>query len=292
MAEPGPHTREKRRMKTLRVEGVVEGVVITSLVEFRKELGKLKKKTAEKNLDVADIEEHDAAAKDALEQLGWKPTPAKGKGSRAEVVDTIDMFEPGKAAPPAPRVQCLTCSRNFAVPAGEEVVRACPDCGTIHSVKASEDGTVFRRRKLVTPPEDILALLLREKDPQLKKLSAKEKARLELWKKENPDYTTNPELVKPGDRVADPAVPGSGNPLRIDCSSPTLAGTECSGFDSTDTPGQAVCPKCGQKYVVSIELDGKPLVRLFDPADTGDVGTTDEDDDLDLDGSGSHDDED
>lgn len=250
-------------MKTLRVEGVVEDVVTKALVEYREDLAKPQKKMEKKGLDTAESEEHDAAAKDALEQLGWKPE--KKTGSRVEVVggDTLPLplvfgDAAAGAAPHHARVQCATCARHFIVPAGD-ALRACPDCGTVHRVKSDEDGTVHQRRQLIRPPADILALMVREQadDDDLTKV---ERTQLKNWREANPDHLTNDEHVEPGARVADPGTVGSGNPYFIGCGS--LTGTECEGFQSTDTPGSAVCPTCGQKYVVEV-VEGRVLVRSW-----------------------------
>lgn len=248
-------------MKKLVVDGVIESVIVTALVEFREDLGKLKKKMAKKRLGTEEAEGQDAAAKDALDQLGWVPT-TKGKSSSTEVIDdTLPLPFDEHAPPPAPRarVQCAKCARNFMVPAGD-ALRACPDCGTIHRVKSDEDGTVHQRRPLVRPPAEILELMVREQSEDLAPLTKREEKVLANWRAANPDHLDNGEDVEPGDRVADPDVPGSGNAYWIGCRQ--IAGTDCDGFEATDTPGSALCPKCGQKY--SVELtDGKVVVRCW-----------------------------
>lgn len=252
-------------MKKILVEGVIENVVTTALVEFRDDLAKLKKKLTKKGLDTHEAEQHDAAAADLLSQLGWKPTP-KGRGSNAEVVDdNLPLpFGEKSGAPAAPvsraKIHCKgpECTRLFAVPPGDHL-RACPDCGAVHRVKSDEDGTIHFEKLLQQPPDEILQLMLRAKSEDLAPLTKLEEKRLQKWVREHPDHVANAELVVRGERCADPDMPGSGNPLRIDCS--RIAGTSCAGFDSTDTPGASVCPSCGHKYVVSIELDGKVLVR-------------------------------
>lgn len=239
------------------------GVVLThALVGFRDDLAKAKKKDEERyGLDTDQHEQFDGIALAMLTELGWTPPKKKGKEPKADQAQ-LDWTkdQPTRRA----KVQCLACARNFAVPAGEHLV-ACPDCGTIHLVK-SDGQTVYKRLPVETMPDHLLALLNRKNNPELKQLSPKEAAKLAEWMLAHPHHTSAPELVKKGERVADPAVPGSGNALRIDCSLKTLAGTECAGFDSTDTPGTSVCSNCGQKYVVSIE-DGRALIRLWSQAD-------------------------
>jgi len=244
--------------KTLHVEGVSEDVLTSALVSHQSELGKLKKKLTSAKVDTTNVEHHDAVIRDLLQQLGYVPK----KGGGVEVtVDDRQMPLPLGSLPAerGPRVTCLVCSRLFAVPAGD-VKRRCPDCGTVHHIVTDEEGTLFRRHKVVEPPDDIRELLLRDKDPKAKKLTKGERALVETWLEANPEYTTDAELVERGDRVADPEVPGSGNPLRIDCSA--VAGTECAGFDTTDTPGVSVCPHCGQKYVIEL-VEGQVVARSW-----------------------------
>lgn len=247
-------------MQTLPIEGVRGQVLTRALCVFRDALGKQKKKDEETfGLDTEQHEQFDGIAEAMLGELGWKPRK-KGTSSDAPSDPTQMDFTKDQSAMPTPRgarVKCLGCTRSFAVPHGADVLRRCPDCAAIHQVSADEEGTVFKLRHLVQPPDDVLALLLRSKDKQLAKLLPKEKRALDAWLNEHPDHMTNAELVERGDRVADPEVPGSGNALRIVCRAVT--GVECEGFDATDTPGAALCPSCGQKYVVEL-VAGDALV--------------------------------
>jgi predicted RNA-binding Zn-ribbon protein involved in translation (DUF1610 family) len=222
---------------------------------------KARKKDEELGLDTTEHELFEVETKRFLKQLGWT-----AKGERAEDPAQLDFTKDAAAAGVrrGPRVDCTTCATGFAVPVGEKQRRRCPGCGDVYEVTSDEDGVVTFMKKREQMPTKIAELWSKAK--QKLKLSKVHRHELDEWLGANPDWIESPELVERGARVADPDVPGSGNPLRIDCSSPTLAGTECSGFDATDTPGSSVCPKCGQKYVVSIE-DGRPLVRLWSQAD-------------------------
>lgn len=244
------------------VDGLREQAVKQGLLVLRAEIKKAKAKDETLGLITESHDELDQAALDVLEQLGW--TPKSGaKGGSAEVVrdDRQGVLPLGGAEPKARvRVQCLGCARNFAVPLGLSH-KACPDCGTIHKVRSGEDGTVYERAIAVQPPDEILELMKREVSDDLAPLTDIEKRQLKNWREVNPVHLANGELVLPGDRVADPEVPGSGNPLEIQCTSYVENG--CSGFTATDTPGTAVCPKCGQKFVVSLQ-EGVVYTRVYD----------------------------
>lgn len=271
-------------MATLDVTGMREQAVKQGLLLLRDELKRSQKKDEEKfglHSDGKDLLEE--AALDVLEQLGWRPTK---KGSAEVIRDPRQLEAPLGAAARQARVKCLVCARSFAVPAGE-ALRACPDCGAVHRVKSDDEGTVFQRRQVIAPPDEILQLMIREQSQDLAPLSHDEVSQLAEWRSKNPDHVRNPEEVERGDRVADPAVPGSGNPLRIDCHS--LVGNECQGFDATDTPGATVCPACGQKYSVLLgtrDADGAEFAyaKVYAPEDGTDFGDpefADEGDDTD-----------
>lgn len=240
----------------LHLEGRPLSVIVRALTIYRDELKKARKKDEVMGLPVAEHHEHDKIALDLLEQLGFSP---KSGGDKAEVT----AAELGQLPLPINHatVQCLTCSRNFRVPAGI-TLRACPDCGQVHKIKADEDGTLYERKPMVLVPPDIRALMVRKASDDADPLTPSEERALEVWLKANPNFIESDAPIEAGARVADPEVVGSGNPLRIDCTS--ITGKECEGFDSTDTPGHALCPRCGQKYVVEVN-DGALLLRLFDP---------------------------
>lgn len=247
----------------------IEGRAITVLhlmgEQYVTAMKKLRAKMEDAEQPVTVLDADLKLAADILEQAGYK----RDEQARVESVDDkqLGIFTDASAdAPPRmARVECLVCSRHFAVPVGD-TIRSCPDCGTSHRVKADAEGILYHRRILVVAPPEILELIRRKQDANEKgeELPPKDAAELDAWLKANPDYVI--EQALPGDRVADPAVPGSGNPLRFDCSAATLSGNECDGFDGFDTPGQSVCPKCGNKYVVEI-LNGIILQRPWRPED-------------------------
>lgn len=270
-------------MATLDVTGLREQAVKQGLLLLRDELKRSQKKDEEKfglHSDGKDLLEQ--AAMDVLEQLGWRP---KDKG-KAEVIRDPRQGDLPLGTSSRARVKCMACARAFSVPAGE-ALRACPDCGTVHKVKSDENGAVFQRKLMIPPPDDILQLMIREQSDDLAPLSHDETSRLAAWRSKNPDHVKDPSLVEKGDRLADPNVPGSGNEFRIDCRS--IAGTDCDGFDTTDTPGTAVCPSCGQKYSILLgkrEADGAAFAfsKIYAPEDGTDFGDpefADEGDDTD-----------
>jgi len=251
----------------LHLDGLPEQAVTLGLLALLEQIKKARKANEGLKLDTTEHDELESCAKDLLEQLGYQP-PKKGKSDLGEVVrdpsqqDLPLSFKPG----PRARVTCnnLECRRRFAMPVGEQR-RKCPDCGTIQLVVSDEDGNVFRQRALVEPPDDIRALFVRSTSDDLAPLTKAEAKTLKSWRAEHPDHILNGELVEQGDRLADPERPGSGNPLEIVCND--LVGNECRGFTTTDTPGVSVCPKCGQKWRVSLmkrEADGL-LVPLIQP---------------------------
>lgn len=254
-------------MATLEITGMREQAVKQGLLLLRDELKRSQKKDEEKfglHSDGKDLLEE--AAQDVLEQLGWRP---KGKGGVEVVRDDRQVEMPLGAKGAPARVKCIVCARLFAVPAGD-ALRACPDCGAIHRVKSDDEGTVFQQRQLVRPPDDILELMIREQSDDLAPLFPDEEKKLREWREANPDHIKNGELVETGDRLADPEVPGSGNPFRVDCAA--ISGNECGGFETSDSPGSAVCPSCGNKYSIVLgkrEGDGLAFVfaKIYDPAD-------------------------
>lgn len=249
-------------MVKLHLDGLPEKAVRLGLLALRAEMGKLKKKLEEKEMDTAEEEELDAACVEVLRELGWRPKGDTGSNRVEAVRDDRQSELPLGAVPRGVVVQCFLCSRSFSVPVGD-VTRACPDCGSIHRVKSDEDG-VTQKRQVVVPPDDILALMIRETSDDLAPLTELEKETLEVWRTANPDHVRDSSLVEKGDRVADPGVVGSGNPLRIDCT--RIVGNECAGFDSVDTPGTALCTNCGQKYTVRV-TDGVVTISSWKPED-------------------------
>lgn len=230
---------------------------------LQKEIKKARKADEGLEMDTSEHDELEACSKDLLQQLGYVAPKKKSQGG-AEVTRDPRQLEAvlGKAAFP----QCQACGRRFGVPAGEKAMRRCPDCGSPHAIASDANGMIIMEKRLVEPPDEIRALMIRAKDKDAKPLSPLEKKRLEKWVKENPDHTTNAEEILRGERVADPAVPGSGNPLEIICE--TYVQNGCSGFDSVDTEGKAgPCPKCGQLYKVMLE-EGKVFVRPWSDLDT------------------------
>lgn len=210
---------------------------------------KAKKKDEEFGLDTTEHERFDVAVKGFLKQLGWT---AKGEAPRDPA--QLDFTKDKSAEPIVPRVRidCLGCRRLLAVPEGKDVDVACPDCGAVHQVSSSE-GVLSRIRPRPVMPTHIYELWVQSKDKPLWKNQSKvRRMALNDWLN-NPDHALwieSPELVARGERVANPEVVGSGNPLRVDCAA--LVGTECGGFDSFDTPGATVCGTCGQKYKVEV----------------------------------------
>jgi DNA-directed RNA polymerase subunit RPC12/RpoP len=252
----------------LHLDGLPQQAVTRGLVALLEQIKKARKSDRALGLTVKPHDELEAAAKDVLDQMGWEPPAKKGKGS-VEVVRDPRQVGLQLETKPGPRAEiaCANCSRKFKVPVGDHE-RKCPDCGSVFRVKADEDGKVIQQRAVAVPPDEILQLIIREKSDDLAPLTKLEAKRLEKWRKENPDHTTTPELIEAGDRIADPKVVGSGNPLAIDCHS--LTGKECKGFEATDTAGTAVCPTCGQKYTIEIvtrDPDGFQFAqpRLFNP---------------------------
>lgn len=254
----------------LHLEGLPEEAVKLGLVALRDKIKKAVKANEELERPTDDLEELDEAAKDLLDQLGYKE-PEKGKKANVGEVVRDDPkqgklpleFKPG----PRARVTCNGCGRRFGLPVGE-ARRKCPDCGMIQLVVSDEDGNVFRQRTLVEPPDEIRTLIVKRDTDDMPPLNPAEQKTLDAWLAEHPDFILHAELVEAGDRLADPEKPGSGNPLEILCDA--LIGNGCEGFTSTDTPGTALCPKCGQKWTVTLERrvgDDKPsvLVRIFDP---------------------------
>lgn len=246
----------------LHVEGLPLVVLTQALITYRAELKKARKKDEDMGIPTQSHQDRDRAAHDLLDQIGWKPKDTSA--GKIEVVDDKRQIplplgdQNDGARVVQAKVQCLACSRMFAVPVGD-VTRSCPDCGTTHRVKADATGEVVYHKDLVKAPDEIAAMLKRKLTEGEKPLSMLEEKRLELWLKENPDYVVEP--AEPGARLADPTRPGSGNPHRVDCR--TIAGRECDGFDSTDTPGTSLCPKCGGKYVVEL-VEGIVVTRQWD----------------------------
>jgi hypothetical protein len=256
---------------TLHLDGLPEEAVTLGLVALREKIKRAEKVNLELKRSTDELEDLDAAAKDLLDQLGYKEPEKKKRNDVAEVVRDPKQRELPLEVKPGPRAR-ITCNNTecrcrFAVPVGE-IRRKCPDCGWIHFVTSDEDGTVFRQRTVVEPPDDIRGLMVREKSEDLAPLTKAEQKELAAWRKANPDHTTDAELVPAGDRLADPERPGSGNPLEIVCDS--YIGNGCGGFTTTDTPGESLCPKCGAKWTVSLEKTqpndkGRILVTPFDP---------------------------
>jgi Zn finger protein HypA/HybF involved in hydrogenase expression len=251
-------------MKSLHVEGLAEDVLVVALVEHRDSLDKLKKKLREKHLGVVDVEARDNVAREILNELGWVPKDTSK--STVEVTDPrqgeLPIGAPGgsaDAAVPKARATC-ECGRQFTAPAGQHL-RACPDCGLVYRVTSDDRGELLSEVRLETPTIELLELITRERTPGTKPLSALEKKILAKWRKEHTERCEEPELVARGERVADPDVAGSGNEIEIQCM--TYHGSDCTGFKTTDTPGQSTCPHCGQKYVVEL-VEGRALVRPFD----------------------------
>jgi predicted RNA-binding Zn-ribbon protein involved in translation (DUF1610 family) len=244
-------------MKQLHVEGLAEDVATLALVEYRENLGKLKKKMSDAHIGTEDVDARDKVAAEILSQLGWKP-----KTSSVEVTDPRQGDLPlgaSDATMPKPRVTC-TCGVRFAAPAGQHI-RACPGCGKVYRVTSDDRGELLSQVELATPDDGVLSQLVRERTPNAKPLLPFEKKQLAKWRKDHPERCEDPELVERGERVADPDVAGSGNELEIQCM--TYHGSECTGFKTTDTPGHSTCPSCGQKYVVEL-LEGRAHVRPFD----------------------------
>lgn len=262
----------------LHLDGLPEQAVTLGLLALLEQIKKARKANEGLKLDTHEHDELEACAKDLLEQLGYVPPKRKGSNVGEVTRDEEDPkqgklpleFKPG----PRARITCNGCRRRFGVPVGDQR-RKCPDCGIIHHVVSDEDGTVFRQRTLIEPPDEILALFIARDSADLPPLNPADQKTLDDWIAANPDHTLHGELVEKGDRLADPDRPGSGNPLEIVCDA--LIGNGCPGFFSTDTPGDALCPKCGQKWTVEIltlEGETKPsvVVKPFDPQDGADRG--------------------
>lgn len=253
-------------MSTLQTHGTRGQVLTMALVGYRKALAAQQKKDEETfGLDTEQHEQFDGIAHAMLKELGWSPPTKKAKpvADEKQMDWTKDQNAAAHATTPAvkARVDCVRCKRRFAVPTGTEVDVACPDCGTVHQVSSSDDGTLFRLRERPQMPTHIAELWIKKKDPQAHgKLTKNMKRTLEAWLAEerNALWIEAAELVARGERCANPEVPGSGNPLRLVCRA--LMGNECDGFDTTDTPGESICPTCGQKYVVEL-IDGKCIAR-------------------------------
>lgn len=260
-------------MLTLHIEGLAEDAVKRGLLLLRSEIKKQKKNDEEKlGLETDGHDALDAVCVDVLKQMGWQPSDKAKKGRVEATHDNRQTDLPLDR----PRLTCQTCQCKFAAPVGVTSVK-CPDCSAVFIFKLDEKGELLQMSEAVEPPDEIRALLVREKSDDTKPLSQIEKKKLANWRKENPSVVANPELVKKGDRVADPNVPGSGNEFPIDCHSHT--GVECKGFTSTDTPGDTVCPNCGQKYTIALatrEADGMkyPVATPF----TGFDANADDDD--------------
>lgn len=233
-------------------------VLVHSLQIGRATAKKARKKDEELGLDTTEHERFEAEAKRLLGALGH------GEGHDPRQMDWTKDQNAAAAERPAAvkaRIDCIGCKRLFAVPSGAEVDVACPDCGTVHQVSSSEDGTLFRIRERPQMPTHIAELWIKRKDPKTHgKLTKNMTRTLDAWLNEerNALWIEAAELVARGERVANPDVPGSGNPLRIVCRA--LMGNECDGFDTTDTPGESLCNTCGQKYVVEL-IDGKCIAR-------------------------------
>lgn len=249
------------------LQGLHEEAVKRGLLTLRAEIPKAIKKDRALGAPTKYHEELDTAARDVLEQMGWEPEAKRGGSGVEAVRDERQMELPVGSQPLQGRVTCLGCARMFAVPEGVHF-RKCPDCGTIHHISVGEDGALFQAVRAETVPDDILQLMIRETSDDLAPLTEEEAETLRTWRLAHPDAVRSPETVEPGARLADPKVPGSGNPLRVECS--ILTGRECSGFETTDTPGVALCHKCGQKYAVELvkrEGDGAEfaVARVFVP---------------------------
>lgn len=253
--------------KTLIVEGRPEAVLMTALHTYRIELKKARKKDEAMNQPTASHDADDKIALDMLTQLGYVPADSKGsKRDTAEVVDDrqASIFDDHPPAPKA-RVKCIGCTTLFAVPEGDRQV-ACPECGVVHRVKSGDGGTVYMAKRLARIPEEIAELVRRRDSDDLAPLTPTERMQLIEWMTANPDAVDPDTFFPKGERVADPTVPGSGNPLRIDCRSIHGSEIDCDGFDSTDTPGEALCPHCGHKTTVEL-LDGVIIVKPYSPED-------------------------
>lgn len=248
------------------VDHVGRLVLTKSLVGFRKDLAKAMKKDEEEfGVDTDQHEVLDAVAHAMLKQLGWQPPAPKekkdGKPKKADKAQ-MDWTKDQAAEPPGPRarIDCLGCKRQFAVEEGMEVNVACPDCGAVHQVNSSM-GTVSRIRPRPQMPTHIYELWVQSKDAKAWKKAPKvRRVTLDTWLSDHPLWIESPELVPRGARVADPDVPGSGNPLRIVCRD--RVGTECDGFDTFDTPGRAQCTSCAQPYKIEL-VEGKLNVTTW-----------------------------
>jgi hypothetical protein len=257
---------------TLHLDGLPEEAVMLGLVALREKIKRAEKMNIELKRSTDELEDLDGAARDLLDQLGYKEPEKKKRNDVAEVVRDDRQKELALETKPGPRarITCLNeaCRCRFVVPVGQ-TLRKCPDCHTMHAITSDEDGTVFKQRIVIEPPDDIRMLFIAQQSDDLPPLNPTQQKTLDAWIKVNPDHTLTGELVEKGDRVADPDRPGSGNPLEILCDS--YIGNGCPGFMTTDTPGQSLCPKCGSKWTVTLEKSepndkGAILVVPFDPA--------------------------